>query len=63
MRRTAPALALLCILAPASGPRAHAGVLYAEGDPGIMRIDSNTGAVLGVLAAQPPLGGLFGGCS
>jgi len=28
-----------------------------------MRIDSNTGAVLGVLAAQPPQGGLFGGCS
>ncbi len=63
MRRTATAFALPMILALtlalAGGSRAHAGVLYAVGDPGIMKIDTNTGAVLGVLAAQPPTGEFF----
>jgi sugar lactone lactonase YvrE len=60
MRRTATAFALLSTLVLASGSSAHAGVLYAVGDPGIMKVDTNTGAVLGVLAAQPPTGEFFG---
>jgi sugar lactone lactonase YvrE len=60
MRRFATAFALLFTLALAITARAQAGVLYAVGDPGIMKIDTTTGAVLGVLSAQPPKGGGFG---
>jgi sugar lactone lactonase YvrE len=57
MRRSARLLVFL-ILGWALVPGARAGVLLVSGDPGVMKVDTNTGAVLGILAA-PPSGSAF----
>ncbi len=52
LKKTCLLLSAFCI-GSAAVPGARAGVLYTSGDPGLIKVDTTTGAVLGVLAVPP----------